>query len=109
MEKLKEQKLEDKIQNDIMTNTNPYPVISKEECKACKRCILACPQNAILQSHELNNAGYQFAYYKGEGCVGCRDCYYTCPEPLAIEIHSYKRIKNNDISKMIQYKTGDKK
>lgn len=91
-----------------MTDPNPYPIIHKEECKACRRCIIACPENAIAISSQFNKAGYQYAYYKGEGCVGCKDCYYTCPEPLAIEICSYKR-KNNDIALMIRYKTKGSK
>jgi 2-oxoisovalerate ferredoxin oxidoreductase delta subunit len=87
-----------------MTDTDPFPIIHKNECKACKRCIIACPQNVLELSEGLNDNGYQYAEYKGKGCTGCRDCYYTCPEPLAVEIHSFKR-KNNDIAMMIKYKT----
>ena len=29
-----------------------YPVINKEICKGCMRCIVGCPQNAILLSQE---------------------------------------------------------
>ncbi|KZX13386.1 4Fe-4S dicluster domain-containing protein [Methanobrevibacter oralis] len=83
-----------------------YPVIHKEECKGCGRCILGCPQNAIALSDELNKAGYQYAYYKGHGCTGCKDCFFTCPEPLALEVHSYKNIVNNEIGKMIKYKAN---
>mgnify|MGYP000406033545 CR=1 FL=1 len=93
----------------FMKNSNPYPNIHENECKGCERCVLACPKNVIELSNDFNDAGYQYAKYKGEGCVGCKDCYYTCPEPLAIEIHNYKR-KNNDIAIMIKYKTrGGKK
>ena len=88
-----------------MSNTNPYPVINIEECKGCERCVIACPEQALELSSEFNNAGYPYACYKGEGCVGCRDCYYTCPEPLAMELHSYKKMVNNDISLMIKHKT----
>jgi len=38
-------------------------------------------------SAELNERGYHYVEYLGEGCTGCANCYYTCPEPLAIEIH----------------------
>ena len=57
-----------------MTEEISYPVINKEICKGCMRCIVGCPQNAILLSEEMNNAGYQFAYYSGSGCTGCKDC-----------------------------------
>ncbi len=91
------------INNDNMKEGDPYPVIHKEECKGCQRCIIACPQQVISISSEFNDAGYQYAKYNGEGCVGCKDCYYTCPEPLAIEIHSFKR-KSNEMSRMIKFK-----
>lgn len=64
-----------------------YPIIHKNECKACERCIYACPNNVLELSDDINDNGYQYAVYKGEGCDGCTDCFYTCPEPLAIEVH----------------------
>ena len=39
-----------------MTEEISYPVIDKEICKGCQRCITGCPQNAILLSEEMNNA-----------------------------------------------------
>lgn len=68
-----------------------FPLIYKNECKACNRCIIACKQNALELSHDLNEGGYNYAQYKGEGCNGCGDCYYMCPEPLAIEIRIPKK------------------
>ena len=91
-----------------MTEEKYYPVINSEECKGCKRCLLGCPEGVILISEELNDAGYQYAYYKGEGCVGCKDCYFTCPEPLALEVHSYKKIVDDKIGKMIHAKVASK-
>ena len=60
-----------------------YPVINKEICKGCMRCIVGCPQNAILLSQE-------------------------CPEPLALEVHQYKKIVNDSVAKMIKAKAGGK-
>lgn len=71
----------------------PYPVINALECKACERCILACRRGVLKMSDDVNERGYHYIIYEGEGCTGCGDCYYTCPEPLAIEIHIPKRIK----------------
>ena len=105
MEKLEEWKLEKMTSKN--NNGNPYPAISKEECKGCQRCILACPQNCISLSNELNEAGYQYSYYIGEGCVGCRDCYYTCPEPRAMEVHTFVR-KSNPMSVLIKSKSRRK-
>lgn len=73
--------------SDNPEKKEPYPVINKIECKACERCIVACPKSVLKMSDELNERGYNYVEYVGEGCTGCANCYYTCPEPLAIEIH----------------------
>ena len=65
----------------------PYPVVHALECKACGRCVEACPAHALAISPEFNERGYHYSVYAGEGCVGCALCYYTCPEPGAIEVH----------------------
>jgi len=64
----------------------PTPVIDKKECKGCTRCVLACPKKVLSLSAELNERGYHYAAYSGEGCIGCGNCYYTCPEPHAIKV-----------------------
>ncbi|NYT02949.1 MAG: AMP-binding protein [Methanosarcinales archaeon] len=77
-----------KIQRfEIREKDKPYPLINALECKACERCILACPTNVLKMGEEFNERGYHFAKYSGDGCIGCGACYYTCPEPLAIEVH----------------------
>ena len=91
-----------------MTEEVSYPVINKEICKGCMRCIIGCPQNAILLSNDMNNAGYQFAHYSGDGCTGCKDCYFTCPEPLALEVHQLKKIVDDSVGKMIKAKVANK-
>jgi acetyl-CoA synthetase len=72
---------------EIREKDRPYMLISFQECKACERCILACPTNVLKMGAELNQRGYRYVTYAGEGCIGCGACYYTCPEPLAIEVH----------------------
>lgn len=72
-------------------NKEPYPIIHKDECKACERCIIGCPDKLLHISTEVNSKGYQYAIYNGKGCNGCGTCYYTCPEPLAIEVHIPKK------------------
>ena len=90
-----------------MTEEISYPVINKEICKGCMRCIVGCPQNAILLSEEMNTAGYQYAFYCGNGCTGCKDCYFTCPEPLGLEVHQVKNIVNDSVAKMIKAKVAN--
>ena len=65
----------------------PYPAIDPLECKACGRCIAACPKKVIALGTELNARGYVFAKYAGAGCIGCLNCFYVCPEPNAIAVH----------------------
>jgi acetyl-CoA synthetase len=71
---------------EIREKDRPYPTIAPLECKACERCILACPTNVLKMGEEPNERGYLYVTYAGEGCIGCGACYYTCPEPLAIEV-----------------------
>lgn len=68
-----------------------YPIINKEICNGCQRCVEHCRQNCLLISKETNEMGYHYAYYSGEGCTGCGDCYYTCPDPLALEVHVWRK------------------
>ncbi|MCL2157439.1 MAG: ferredoxin family protein [Methanobrevibacter sp.] len=86
------------------TKPQPFPIIHKNECKACDRCIISCKNKVLEISQELNDSGYNYVKYKGEGCNGCGDCYYTCPEPLAIEIHIPKKIRKNKLESEISKK-----
>lgn len=70
-----------------MDDKETRPVINIIECKACGRCVLACPKDVLEISDEINERGYHYAVYKGSGCIGCGNCFYTCPEPHAIEVH----------------------
>ncbi|NCC53528.1 MAG: 4Fe-4S dicluster domain-containing protein [Spartobacteria bacterium] len=65
----------------------PFPVIHELECKACGRCVAACPKDVLYMGTDFNDRGYHYVKYKGEGCIGCGNCYYTCPEPSALEVH----------------------
>ncbi|MBN2451326.1 MAG: ferredoxin family protein [Lentisphaeria bacterium] len=74
----------------------PYPVINRIECKACGRCIDACPKDVLFLSAELNERGYHYAVYRGEGCTGCANCFYACPEPNTITVHRPPRKRSAD-------------
>jgi len=64
----------------------PYPKIEIIECKACSRCVASCPKKVLQLGEELNERGYNYVHYKGEGCIGCGNCFYTCPEPNAMSV-----------------------
>lgn len=69
------------------TKKEPYPVINILECKACGRCIAACPKGVLKMGDKINARGYRYVEFSGAGCIGCTNCFYTCPEPNAIEVH----------------------
>jgi 2-oxoisovalerate ferredoxin oxidoreductase delta subunit len=79
-------------------NPQPFPVIHKNECKGCNRCVISCKNNVLVMSEDLNDSSYNYVKYEGGECNGCGDCYYTCPEPLAIEVHIPKRKRENSSS-----------
>ncbi|WNY22727.1 hypothetical protein MmiHf6_00120 [Methanimicrococcus hongohii] len=79
--------------SELQEKQSPYPVIHTLECKACGRCILDCPRKVLEMGTVLNERGYTYVVYKGEGCSGCGNCYYMCPEPNAIEVHVPKKTK----------------
>lgn len=65
----------------------PYPAIDALECKACGRCVAACPKKVLRMGRTLNARGYVSAEYVGAGCIGCLNCFYACPEPNTFAVH----------------------
>ena len=64
----------------------PEPLINTLECKGCGRCIVACPKQVLHMGTQLNERGYSYVEYLGEGCTGCANCFYSCPEPHALSV-----------------------
>ena len=64
-----------------------YPEIATIECKACGRCVEACPKHVLFMSEDFNARGYHYVEYLGRDCIGCARCFHTCPEPYALRIH----------------------
>jgi len=70
----------------VLQDPKSYPHIIADYCKGCERCIVACPEHALVLSSALNNRGFRYAQYVGEQCTGCAACFYNCPEPEAIQV-----------------------
>jgi len=68
-----------------------HPIIDREECKGCGRCIDACLKGCLRFSEKMNAKGYIPAEYTGQGCTACGICFYNCPEPYAIEVYKKKK------------------
>lgn len=64
------------------TKTRPKPFLFPEFCKACGRCISACPKDCIAMGTEINPAtGFTPVVLNLDVCNGCGLCLSACPEP----------------------------
>ncbi len=67
------------------TKTRPKPFLFPEFCKACGRCISACPKDCIAMGSEINPAtGFTPVELDLEVCNGCGLCLTACPEPYGL-------------------------
>jgi pyruvate/2-oxoacid:ferredoxin oxidoreductase alpha subunit/NAD-dependent dihydropyrimidine dehydrogenase PreA subunit len=67
------------------TKTRPKPFLFPEFCKACGRCISACPKGCITMGTEINPAtGFTPVVVNLEVCNGCGLCLTACPEPYGL-------------------------
>lgn len=53
------------------------PIVQEKECKGCKRCIWACPVNAIIEARDKNNEICAIVDYSK--CINCLRCVKACP------------------------------
>lgn len=74
-----------------MSKTRGAVSVSKEKCKGCDLCVVACPTSTLaLQPYEVNDRGYHYAYMANpEACIGCCACALVCPD-ACIEVYRVK-------------------
>ena len=85
-------------------------LISSEECKACGKCIVACPKKILLKGNKINSYGFKYVFCVDESlCIGCGNCFYSCPEPGAITIYKNDDEYRNDKLKTEKSKNTNEK
>ncbi|MGB7492320.1 MAG: 3-methyl-2-oxobutanoate dehydrogenase subunit VorB [Thermoanaerobaculia bacterium] len=67
------------------TRTRPKPFVMPHFCKACGRCIDACPKDCISLGTEIESStGFTPVVLDLEACNGCGLCLSACPEPFGL-------------------------
>lgn len=61
-------------------------IIDGEICKGCELCIVACPQESLALSKNINKQGYRYAELIQDNCTGCINCALVCPD-VAITVY----------------------
>ena len=63
----------------------PKPFLYPQFCKACGRCIEACPSNCISFSSTIDpSTGLTPVVIDLDACNGCGLCFEACPEPFGL-------------------------
>ena len=61
------------------------PLLYRQYCKACSRCIDCCPKDCIAEGTEIEPAtGFTPVVIDLETCNACGLCLNACPEPYAL-------------------------
>jgi pyruvate/2-oxoacid:ferredoxin oxidoreductase alpha subunit/NAD-dependent dihydropyrimidine dehydrogenase PreA subunit len=70
---------------DAKKKIKAKPLLYRQYCKACSRCIDCCPKNCIEEGTEIEPAtGFTPVMIDLETCNGCGLCISACPEPYAL-------------------------
>ncbi|MGB6334602.1 MAG: 3-methyl-2-oxobutanoate dehydrogenase subunit VorB [Thermoanaerobaculia bacterium] len=68
------------------TRIKPKPVVLPQFCKACGRCIEACPKGCIQLGTEIEPAtGFTPVILNLDECTACGLCFSACPEPYGLQ------------------------
>jgi 2-oxoglutarate ferredoxin oxidoreductase subunit delta len=79
--------------------------IELEKCKGCELCIVACPQDVLALSPQINKQGYHYAVLIKDDCTGCVNCALVCPEAI-ITVYREEKKKKTKVAE-IRNVTGD--
>jgi pyruvate/2-oxoacid:ferredoxin oxidoreductase alpha subunit/NAD-dependent dihydropyrimidine dehydrogenase PreA subunit len=63
----------------------PRPVLLREYCKGCGRCVESCARRCIEPGHEIHpGTGLVPVVLHLEDCTACGLCFDACPEPFGL-------------------------
>ncbi|MCP4132575.1 MAG: 4Fe-4S dicluster domain-containing protein [bacterium] len=73
--------LKSKGRQQGLAKSNFHPVIKKDDCNLCGKCLSACPVDALYHHKpHLEDNSDNFIALKTHGCIGCGICSMACPK-----------------------------
>ena len=80
--------------------------IDIQKCKGCELCTVACKEDSIKLSKEINNLGYRYAVFVNqENCTGCENCALVCPDGV-IKVYRTTGKKKELLAKISDVKSS---
>jgi 2-oxoglutarate ferredoxin oxidoreductase subunit delta len=70
-----------------------------EKCKGCELCIVACPQDSLQLSKQINKKGYKYMVRIEDNCTGCINCALVCPEGI-IKVYRKTAKKKEEVARI---------
>jgi 2-oxoglutarate ferredoxin oxidoreductase subunit delta len=80
--------------------------IDIQKCKGCELCTVACKEDSIGISKEINNFGYRYAVFVNpDTCTGCENCALVCPDGV-IKVYRTSGKKKEQIATISNVKSN---
>ncbi len=73
--------------------------IKMDTCKGCELCVVACPQESLAMSNDINALGYHYAVLVQDNCTGCVNCALVCPDAVITVYRAKKKSSAKNIEK----------
>lgn len=93
---------------DTINNTSGLPKkertvkgkveIDIQKCKGCELCTVACKEQALSLSGNINIKGYRYIIANNDACTGCVNCALVCPDAVITVYRTHPRKKPVDVT-----------